>query len=125
MRYVGCVRIESLLLQTCIRIQLLLTTSPEPNDGKVFTRRIQASDRATVSLTFTTRDAEALRAMAAAFTLKGDKKASLSLISRRSLQLYLQLIADPTRKALEEAALNRMVTVVPAPAPFSKRKAPQ
>ena len=25
MRYVGCVRIESLLLQTCIRIQLLLT----------------------------------------------------------------------------------------------------
>ena len=96
--------------------------TPQPNDGKVFTRRIQASDRATVSLTFPTRDAQALRAMASAFTLKGDKKASLSLISRRSLHLYLQLIADPTRKAHEEAALNRMVTVVPAPAPFSKRK---
>ena len=96
--------------------------TPEPNDGKVFTRRIQASERSTVSLTFTTRDAEALRSAAAAFTLKGDKKASLSLISRRSLQLYLQLITDPTRKAHEEAALNQMVTVVPAPAPFSKRK---
>ena len=97
---------------------------PEPNDGKIFTRRIQASDRATVSLTFTTRDAKALRAMAASFTLKGAKKASLSLISRRSLHLYLQLITDPTRKAHEEAALNKMVTPVPAPAPFSKRKAP-
>ena len=99
--------------------------TPDPNDGKVFTRRIQASDRATVSLTFTTRDAKALRAMAASFTLKGTRKASLSLISRRSLQLYLQLIADPTRKAHEEAALNQMVTAVPAPAPFSKRMAPQ
>ena len=97
---------------------------PEPNDGKVFTRRIQASDRSTVSLTFTTRDAQALQSLASSFTLKGDKKASLSLISRRSLALYLQLIADPTRKVHEEAALNRMVTVVPVPAPFSKRKAP-
>ena len=97
---------------------------PEPNDGKVFTRRIQASGRSTVALTFTTRDAQALRSLASSFTLKGTKKASLSLISRRSLALYLQLIADPTRKAHEEAALNRMVTVVPVPAPFSKRKAP-
>ena len=98
--------------------------TPQPNDGKVFTRRIQASDRATVSLTFTTRDAQALRAVAAAFTLKGTKKASLSLIARRSLHLYLQLIADSTRKAHEEAALNKMVTVVPAAALFSKRKVP-
>ena len=96
--------------------------TPDPNDNKLMTKPVQASDRTTVILSYTQRDAKALRLMAAAFTLKGTKKASLSLISRRSLQLYLQLIADPTRKAHEKAALDRMVTVVPAPAPFSKRK---
>ena len=96
--------------------------TPDPNDNKLMTKPVQASDRTTVILSYTQRDAKALRLMAAAFTLKGTKKASLSLISRRSLQLYLQLIADPTRKAHEEAALERMVTVVPTPAPFSKRK---
>lgn len=98
--------------------------TPDQNDNKIMTKPIQASDRTTVILSYTQRDAQALRSLAAAFTLKGTKKASLSLISRRSLQLYLQLIDDPSRKAHEEAALNRMVTVVPAPAPFSKRKAP-
>ena len=99
--------------------------TPDPNNNKIMTKPGQASDRTTVILSYTSRDAQALRSLASSFTLKGTKKASLSLISRRSLQLYLQLIADPTRKAHEEAALNRMVTVVPAPAPFSKRKIPE
>ena len=96
--------------------------TPDPNDNKLMTKPVQASDRTTVILSYTQRDAQALRLMAASVTLKAGKKASLSLISRRSLQLYSQLITDPTRKAHEEAALNRMVTAVPAPAPFSKRK---
>jgi hypothetical protein len=33
MKYVGCIRIETLLLQTCIRIQLLLTAQGERHDG--------------------------------------------------------------------------------------------
>ena len=94
----------------------------DPNDNKIFTKRVQAGDRSTVSLTYSTGDAQTLRAVAASFTLKGDKKASLSLISRRSLQLYLQLISDPTRKGHEESILNKMVTPVPAPAPISTRK---
>ena len=97
--------------------------TPDPNDQKIMTKQVQARDRTTVILSYTAGDAQALRSLASAFTLKKDKKASLSLISRRSLALYLQLLTDPTRKAHEEAALNRMVTPVPAPAPFSKRKA--
>ena len=96
--------------------------TPDPNDNKIFTRRVQASNRSTVVLSYTTSDAHNLRAVAASFTLKGDKKASLSLLARRSLQLYLQLLSDPTRKGHEEAILNKMVTPVPAPAPLSTRK---
>jgi len=96
--------------------------TPDPNDNKIMTKQVQASDRTTVILSYTARDAQALRLMAELVTLKGGKKASLSLLSRRSLYLYSQLLTDPTRKGYEEAALNRMVTHVPAPAPFSKRK---
>ena len=95
--------------------------TPDPNDQKLMTKRIQASDRTTVILSYSTRDAQALRAIAAAILLKRDKRPSLSLLCRRALQLYGQLITSPAHRAAEIEALNKMVTSVPVPAPHSKR----
>jgi hypothetical protein len=97
------------------------TMTPDPNDQKLMTKRIQARDRTTVILSYTSRDAQALRAIAQTILLKRDKRPSLSLLCRRALQLYGQLLASPVHRAAEIAALNKMVTAVPAPAPHSKR----
>lgn len=96
--------------------------TPDPNDAKLMTKRVQAGDRTTVVLSYPTRDAQALRTLASSFTLKANKKASLSLISRRSLDLYSMLMADPARRRQEVQVLNAMVTTTPAPATHSKRK---
>jgi len=93
----------------------------DPNDNKMMTKRVQASDRTTVILSYSSRDAEDLRALASGFTLKAGKKASLSLVSRRSLQLYSRLLSDPARRESETLALNEMVTPRPVPAPHSKK----
>jgi hypothetical protein len=98
--------------------------TPDQNDSKVLTRRVQPNDRSTVILSYPSRDASALRKLAASFTLKGDKKASLSLLSRRALQVYAQILTNPDHRANETNALDKMVTPVPSPAPFSTRKAP-
>jgi hypothetical protein len=95
--------------------------TPDPNDNKIMTKRVQASDRASVLLSYSTREAKALRDLANSFTLKG-KKASLSLLSRRSLQVYQEILNNPLHRANEEQILNKMVTPVPVPAPFSTRK---
>ena len=97
------------------------TMTPDPNDQKLMTRRIQARDRTTVILSYSTRDAQALRSIAQAILLKRDKRPSLSLLCRRALQLYGQLITSPAHREAEIEALNKMVTSVPAPAPHSKR----
>ncbi len=94
----------------------------DPNDNKMMTKRVQASDRTTLILSYPSKDAQELRALASSFTLKAGKKASLSLISRRSLQLYSRLLTDPARKASEALALNAMVTPTPAPAFRSKKE---
>lgn len=93
----------------------------DPNDNKLMTKRIQASDRTTVILSYTKRDALALRELAYSITLKAGKRPSLSLISRRSLQLYSQILSNPTHREAEIQALNTMVTPVPTPAPYSKK----
>jgi len=98
--------------------------SPDPNDQKLMTKRVQASDRTTVILSYSTRDAQALRAIAAAILLKQGKRPSLSLLCRRALQLYGQLITSPAHRATEIEELNRMVTPVPVSAPHSKRPHP-
>jgi hypothetical protein len=105
-------------------IQAYPTMIPSPNDSKVLTRRVPVHDRSTVILSYTSRDASALRKLAASFTLKGDKKASLSLLSRRALQVYAQILTNPDHLANETKALDKMVTPIPSPAPFSTRKAP-
>lgn len=95
--------------------------TPDPNDNKIMTKRIQAADSSTVILNYPRRDAQELRALASSFTLKAGKKASLSLLSRRSLQLYSRHLSDPANRASEAMALNEMVTPTPAPASHSKR----
>ena len=44
-KYVGCIRIESLLLQTCIRIQLLLTRTSSSNTVPMAWLSMPAGDR--------------------------------------------------------------------------------
>lgn len=98
--------------------------TPDQNDNKVLTKRVQASDRSTVILSYPSREASALRTLAASFTLKGDKKASLSLVSRRALQVYAQILTNSEHRTNETKALDKMVTPVPSPAPFTTRKTP-
>jgi len=93
----------------------------DPNDNKLMSKRIQARDRTTVILSYCSSDAQALRVMAHSILLKADKRPSLSLLCRRALQLYSQLISSPAHRESELAALNTMVTKTPAPAPHSKR----
>ena len=95
-----------------------------PNDSKMMTKRVQASDRATVVISYPSREAIALRTLAASFTLKRDKKASLSLVSRRALQVYAQILSNPVHRTNETKVLDKMVTPIPSPAPFSTRKTP-
>ena len=97
--------------------------TPSDNTGKVLTQRIQARDRTTVLLTYSTRDANELRRMAQSITLKAGKKPSLSLFARRALQVYGSYLKDSRNAANEAAVLDRMGTPVPSPAPRSKRKA--
>lgn len=96
----------------------------DSNDKKMMTKRIRASDRTTVNVSYSSSDAQDLRKVAQSITLKGDKRPSLSLITRRSLQIYCGLMYDRTARAHEIHALNAMVTRVPSPAPASKVKAP-
>lgn len=98
--------------------------TPSQNDSKVLTKRVPVNDRSTVILSYPSRDATALRTLAASFILKGSKKASLSLVSRRALQVYSQILANPDHRVNETKVLDKMVTPVPSPAPFSTRKAP-
>jgi hypothetical protein len=95
--------------------------TPDPNDNKIMTKRVKAAANSTVILNYPHSDAQGLRALASSFTLKAGKKASLSLVARRSLQLYSRLLSDPARRDSETLALNAMVTPTPAPAPRSKR----
>ena len=97
---------------------------PDPNDNKLLTKRVQASDRTTVILSYSTRDAAELRALASSFTLKAGKRPSLSLLSRRALAIYSQVLRSPTHRDSEIKELDKMVTRTPAPAPLSTRKAP-
>ena len=68
-----------------------------------------------------------MRQLVQSIRIKGTRKPSLSLIARRSMQLYVARIetAQRTRPevfAAEIAELERMVTPTPAPAQYSKRK---
>ena len=95
---------------------------PTKNDNKLLTKRVQASGRSTVILSYTTSDAQALRNLAKEISLKSGKKASLSLLSRRSLQIYSVMLANPAYLINELQVLNKMVTPVPAPSKASTRQ---
>ncbi|CAN5330890.1 hypothetical protein BH09PSE5_BH09PSE5_06850 [soil metagenome] len=104
--------------------------TPSENTGKVLTRRIQAADGTTVALHYEFAEANAMRTLIQSVLLRGSKRPSLSLIARRSMQLYLDQLAAakataPDLYASEIAELDRMVTRVPKPAPKSKRKTTQ
>lgn len=97
--------------------------TPSDNTGKVLAKRIQAHDRTTVLLTYSRTDANELRTLVQSITLKASKKPSLSLIAKRAMGIYLERMKEPDEFARETAVLDRMVTPVPAPAPYSKKKA--
>ena len=97
--------------------------NPSDNTGKVMTRHIQAKDGTTVALHYPAYQAQALRSLVQRIRLKGDRKPSLSLFARRAMQVYLDHIeSSPRALEAERLAMEKMVTPVPVPAKFSKRK---
>jgi len=103
-------------------------TIPTDNTGKMMTRRPFPGGRSSVLLTYPAAQASRLRALAQSIRIKGDHAPSLSLLARRSLELYLAQIEHaravrPDLFALEIAQLESMVTPTPQPAPKSKRAA--
>ena len=88
--------------------------------GKTFAKRVQARDRTTVLLTYSTSDANAMRALVGSIRLRKDKKPSLSLIARRAMAFWLEHL--PRRMEAEVAILDTMVTPVPKPMPLAYRK---
>lgn len=85
------------------------TPNTPDNSDKILTARVNASGRATLVLSYPQRDAEALRKLATSFTVKG-RSLPLSLLARRSLQIYSQMAADPVIHGRELQALTEMVT---------------
>lgn len=91
---------------------------PDTSTGAVLTRRVKALDRTTLVLSYTPTDANSLRMLCQSIRLKGDKRPTLSVIARRALATYLDRL--PGHWESEVAALNRMVTPTPKPAPIKK-----
>ena len=100
---------------------LIPQASPKPlntNAGLILTKRVQAKDRSTVVLSYPASDAVAMRALAQSINLKGDRQPSLSLLTRRSMALYLEMLdtartGHPMAWAAEIAALEQMATAHP------------
>ena len=104
--------------------------NPSDNSGKVMTKRIKAADGTVLILSYRKPEAATMRALIQTINLKGDRKPPLSLIARRSMQLYLARLekARDTRPDLfasEVAILDSMVTPVPKPAPKGRLKVTQ
>ena len=102
--------------------------TPSDNSGKIMSKMIRAADGTTVALTYLKPEAHAMRALVQSIRLKGSKSPSLSLIARRSMQLYVSRLESarasrPDIFAAEVAELDKMVTTYPSPRPVS-RKAP-
>lgn len=88
------------------------------NTGKVLTKYIKARDGTTLTLTYRREEAQALRSLVQSIRLKGDKTPSLSLIAKRAMRLYLDLMTSGSAQfASEIAALERLATPVPTRAP--------
>ena len=84
--------------------------------------RYTKGEGTTLLLKYPTREAEEMRTAALSIRLKGDKQPSLSLLARRSMRLYLEMLnASPAALAAEHAALERLATPVSY---RSKRKVP-
>jgi hypothetical protein len=83
------------------------------NTDKVLTKYIRASDGTTLTLNYRHQEANALRAAVQRIRLKGDKTPSLSLIARRSMSLYMQLLeSSHAAFAAEVNALEKLATPV-------------
>jgi hypothetical protein len=101
--------------------------TPSDNLGTMMTRRIRSADGTTVLLNYQASEANAMRQLVQSIRIKGDRRPSLSLIARRSMQLYVARMETAQRNrpdvfASEVADLEQMVTLVPAPAQHSKRR---
>ena len=101
--------------------------TPSDNLGKMMTRRLRPGHGTTVLLNYQVGEANAMRQLIQSIRIKGNRKPSLSLIARRYMQIYIARLQfahrnSPDAFAAEVAELERMVTRVPAPAQYSKRK---
>ena len=83
------------------------------NTDKVLTKYLRAGDGTTLILNYRHQEANALRAAVQRIQLKGGKTPSLSLIARRSMSLYMQLLESSNEAFSNEVrALEKLATPV-------------
>jgi hypothetical protein len=101
--------------------------TPSTNDDKLMSTRIKRADGTTVVLTYRKPEAASLRSFVSSIRLRGDKQPSLSLIARRSLNLYLDRlealrVRAPAVYESELKALERMTAPLCPKTLAKKRK---
>lgn len=102
---------------------MTLPNIPQPgNRGKIMSARIRCRDKSTIAINYPQHEAQAIRDLAASIRLKCGTRPSLSLLSRRALEIYLSVFPQAIER--ETAVLNRMVTPVPKPRPSTGRQRP-
>ena len=95
---------------------------PQPgNLGKIMSVRIRCRNKSTVVLNYPAHEAQAIRNLAASIRLKCGTRPSLSLLSRRALEIYLAVFPQAIER--ETAVLNRMCTPVPKPSSIRRKAA--
>ncbi|MEO5690113.1 MAG: hypothetical protein ABIR54_22360 [Burkholderiaceae bacterium] len=88
-----------------------MLTPTRPDSGTVRSRYVRAINGVTLVLNYTEREAKPLREAINGIRLRGDRKPSLSLLARRSMALYLELLhRDPEARAQEMEALELLAT---------------
>ncbi len=88
-----------------------MLTPARPDSGTVRSRYVRASNGTPIFLNYTEREAQPLRDAVAGIRLRGDRQPSMSLLARRSLSVYLELLhRHPAARAIELAELEKLAT---------------
>lgn len=88
-----------------------MLTPTRADSGTVRSRYVRAVNGTTIVLNYTEREAQPLREAVAGIRLRGNRQPSMSLIARRSMHLYLELLRrDPQARAAEMSELERLAT---------------
>ena len=91
-----------------------VTTTPTSlTGGKVLTRRVSRTGNSALVLNYPQNEAARLRDLVDSIRLRGNRKPSMSLLARRSMQLYLDMVqSSHAALANEVQALEMLSTPI-------------